>query len=249
MNLLQELRNLLEPALLAIAPDAAKVPEYAAMVKAVADAKNGDYQANFAMPLAKVLGQKPQDLAKAIVDRVLPNDMLDSATVAGPGFINLKLNAGWLASAVQSIAGDDRLGVAKVSAPKMFVIDLSGPNVAKPLHVGHLRSTIIGDSLVRILRHLGHTVVGDNHLGDWGTQFGILIHGYKHHRDDASYTADPVRELSRLYVHIRNLAKVIGDEDEAGGDIMDACRKETAKLHAGDSENVALWNQFIPHCL
>ncbi len=249
MNLLLRIRGLFEPVLKSIAPDAAKVPEYAAMVKAVADAKNGDYQANFAMPLAKVLGQKPQDLAKAIVDRVLPNDMLDSATVAGPGFINLKLNAGWLASAVQSIAGDDRLGVAKVSAPKMFVIDLSGPNVAKPLHVGHLRSTIIGDSLVRILRHLGHTVVGDNHLGDWGTQFGILIHGYKMLRDDAAYKLDPVRELARLYVLIRQMAKASDDEDEGTGEIMESCRRETAKLHAGDPENTALWNEFMPACL
>ena len=249
MNLLQELRNLFKPVLQAIAPDAAKVPEYAAMVKAVADAKNGDYQANFAMPLAKVLGQKPPELAKAIVERVLPNEMLESAVVAGPGFINLKLKTSWLASKLQTIAGDDRLGVTRVSHPKTFVIDLSGPNVAKPLHVGHLRSTIIGDSLVRILRFLGHTVIGDNHLGDWGTQFGILIHGYKHLRDDAAYRKDPVRELARLYVLIRQMAKAADDDDEGTGEIMDACRKETAKLHAGDPENVALWHEFMPHCL
>ena len=249
MNLLNELRNLFEPVLQSIAPDAAKVPEYAAMVKAVADAKNGDYQANFAMPLAKVLGQKPQELAKAIVDRVLPNEMLESAVVAGPGFINLKLKASWLAEQVQAIAGDERLGVAPVTTPRTFVIDLSGPNVAKPLHVGHLRSTIIGDSLVRILRFLGHTVIGDNHLGDWGTQFGILIHGYKHLRDDAAYHKDSVRELARLYVLIRQMAKASDDEDEGTGEIMEACRRETAKLHAGDAENTALWNEFMPSCL
>ncbi len=249
MNLLQELRNLFKPVLQAIAPDAAKVPEYAAMVKAVADAKNGDYQANFAMPLAKILGQKPPELAKAIVERVLPNDMLESAVVAGPGFINLKLKSSWLAEKLQRIAGDERLGVSPVAKPRTFVIDLSGPNVAKPLHVGHLRSTIIGDSLVRILRFLGHTVIGDNHLGDWGTQFGILIHGYKHLRDDAAYRTDTVRELARLYLLIRQMAKAADDEDEGTGEIMDACRKETAKLHAGDAENVALWHEFMPHCL
>jgi len=249
MNLLRELRDLFEPVLKAIAPDAAKVPEYAAMVKAVADAKNGDYQANFAMPLAKVLGQKPPELAKAILDRVLSNKIFESAVVAGPGFINLKLKTSWLAEKLRKIAGDERLGVSLVSKPRMFVIDLSGPNVAKPLHVGHLRSTIIGDSLVRILRFLGHTVVGDNHLGDWGTQFGILIHGYKHLRDDAAYRVDPVRELARLYLLIRQTAKAADDEDEGTGEIMDSCRRETAKLHAGDPENVALWNEFMPHCL
>ena len=249
MNLLQELRNLFKPALQAIAPDAAKVPEYAAMVKAVADAKNGDYQANFAMPLAKILGRKTPELAQAIVDQVLPNEILESAVVAGPGFINLKLKASWLAERLQSIVSDDRLGVIPIARPRMFVIDLSGPNVAKPLHVGHLRSTIIGDSLVRILRFLGHSVIGDNHLGDWGTQFGILIHGYKHLRDDAAYRKDPVRELARLYLLIRQMAKAADEDDEGSGEIMDACRKETAKLHAGDEENVALWNEFIPHCL
>jgi hypothetical protein len=106
-----------------------------------------------------------------------------------------------------------------VAKPKTFVIDLSGPNVAKPLHVGHLRSTIIGDALVRILRFAGHTVIGDNHLGDWGTQFGILLYGYKHHRDDAAFAADPVRELLRLYIHVRNLAKVAeGEDEDAAGD-------------------------------
>ena len=249
MNLLNELRHIFEPSLVAIAPDPAKLPDYLGMFKPTTDPKHGDYQANFSMSLAKVLGKKPLELAKEIIDSLPANDLIESATVAGPGFINLKLSDAWIAKHVQRIATDTRLGVAHATKPRTYVIDYSGPNVAKPLHVGHLRSTIIGDALVRILRFLGHSVVGDNHLGDWGTQFGILIHGYKHHRDDASYTADPVRELSRLYVYIRNLAKVIGDEDEAGGDIMDACRKETAKLHAGDPENVALWNQFIPHCL
>ena len=249
MNLLHEVRNLFEPILKALVPDAAKVSDYAAMVKAVADSKNGDYQANFAMPLAKVLGQKPPALAQAIIDKLPPNDLLESASVAGPGFINLKLKANWLALQLQEIARGDRLGIGRVSKPRTFVIDLSGPNVAKPLHVGHLRSTIIGDSLVRILRFLGHTVVGDNHLGDWGTQFGILIHGYKHLRDDAAYRQDPVHELARLYVLIRQMAKAADDEDEGTGEIMDACRRETAKLHAGDPENAALWQQFMPHCL
>jgi arginyl-tRNA synthetase len=249
MNLLTELRTLFAPALTALAPDPAKVSDYLGMVKPSGDPKNGDYQANFAMAMGKTLGRKPQDVAADIVAKLPKNDLLESATVAGPGFINLKLSDGWIAKQVQAIAADDRLGVAKAAQPKTFVIDLSGPNVAKPLHVGHLRSTIIGDALVRILRFLGHTVIGDNHLGDWGTQFGILIYGYKHHLDKAAFEKDPVRELARLYVHVRNLAKVTGEEDEGGGDVMEACRQETAKLHAGDPENVGLWKLFMPACL
>jgi arginyl-tRNA synthetase len=188
-------------------------------------------------------------VAAEVIAKLPANDLIESATVAGPGFINLRLTAAALAAGVRAMAADDRLGIAKTAAPKTFVIDYSGPNVAKPLHVGHLRSTIIGDALARLLRFLGHAVVGDNHLGDWGTQFGILLYGYKHHRDDAAFAADPVEELARLYVHVRSLAKVEGDEDEAGGDVMEACRRETAKLHAGDPENVALWKRFMPACL
>jgi arginyl-tRNA synthetase len=249
MNLLTELRSLFEPALLAVGADPAKVPDYLGMVKPSADARNGDYQANFAMALGKVLGKKPQDVAKEIIDATPTDGVIEPPTVAGPGFINLKLSDAWIAEQVQKIAASDRLGVATADKPKTFVIDYSGPNVAKPLHVGHLRSTIIGDALVRLLRFLGHTVVGDNHLGDWGTQFGILIYGYKHHLDKTAFDADPVRELARLYIHVRNLAKVSGDEDEGGGEVMEACRQETAKLHAGDAENVGLWKLFMPACL
>jgi len=250
MNLLGEIKKLFEPVLTEMVPDRAEVPRFLDMVKQSQDAKNGDYQANFAMPLGKVLNSKPQDVAKAILAKLLANDLVESAVVAGPGFINLKLRNDWLAKQIQELAIDERLGVVPAKTPTRFVIDLSGPNVAKPLHVGHLRSTIIGDALVRLLRFLGHVVVGDNHLGDWGTQFGILIHGYKHHRDDEAFQKDPVRELARLYILVRNLAKVTDEDDEAGmGDVMDACRKETAKLHAGDPENVALWKLFIPACL
>ena len=250
MSLLAAVRDLFEPILTELSPDRAKVADYLAMVKPAANAEHGDYQANFAMALAKAVSQKPPELAKTIIAKIPANDLIESATVAGPGFINIKLKPSYLESRIAAMAKDARLGVPTVAKPKSFVIDLSGPNVAKPLHVGHLRSTIIGDALVRILRFCGHTVVSDNHLGDWGTQFGILIYGYKHHRDDAAFAADPVRELARLYIHVRNLAKTTDDDEEtAGGDIMDACRHETAKLHAGDPENVALWQKFMPACL
>ncbi|HZT80532.1 MAG TPA: arginine--tRNA ligase, partial [Gemmataceae bacterium] len=148
--------------------------------------------------------------------------------------------------------------------PKTFVIDYSSPNVAKPMHVGHLRSTIIGDALARLLRFLGHRVIADNHLGDWGTQFGMLLYGYKHFRDEAALKADPVREMARLYVLVREMTKAAGEEEEdekesakskyteaereSARKVLEACRQETAKLHAGDPENVRLWQQFMPWC-
>jgi len=251
MNLLHHVRSLFEPVLAAVAPDPAKVADYLGMVKPAANADHGDYQANFAMALGKAAGKKPPELAKEVVAALPPNDVLEAAAVAGPGFINLRLKSDFLATTVRRIATHPRLGVEPAAVARTFVIDYSGPNVAKPLHVGHLRSTIIGDALVRVLRFLGHTVIGDNHLGDWGTQFGILLYGYKHHRDDAAFAADPVRELARLYVHVRGLAKVAADDDDGPADdaVMRACQQETAKLHAGDAENVALWRRFMPACL
>jgi arginyl-tRNA synthetase len=154
---------------------------------------------------------------------------------------------------VRAAEQDERKGVALAAVPRRYVIDYSGPNVAKPLHVGHLRSTIIGDSLARLLRFLGHTVVGDNHLGDWGTQFGMLLYGYKHYRDDLALATDPVQEFARLYVLMRKMSRAADNPDDPGHAaakvIADACRHETAKLHAGDAENVGIWQQFMPHCL
>jgi arginyl-tRNA synthetase len=125
--------------------------------------------------------------------------------------------------------------------------------VAKPLHVGHLRSTIIGDALARILEFLGHRVITDNHLGDWGTQFGMLIYGYRNFLDKEAYERDPVRELARVYVAVRNAIKAAGggtdDEEEAVNPVAEACRQETAKLHAGDPANRALWEEFMPHAM
>src|SRR5438552_14526332 len=107
--------------------------------------------------------------------------------------------------------GADTLGVEPAAGPRTYVVDYSSPNVAKPLHVGHLRSTIIGDALTRLLRFLGHQVVTDNHLGDWGTQFGILLYGYKNFLDREAYARDPVGELARLYLHVRKLFRKKGE--------------------------------------
>jgi arginyl-tRNA synthetase len=227
-------------------PDAAA---YAGLVKPTQGPRHGDYQANCAMPLAKLLGQKPRDLAQRLADRLERADLIETPTVAGPGFINLRLRDSWLAEQVQKIGHDPRIGVAALEQPRTLVIDFSSPNVAKPMHVGHLRSTIIGDALARLFRFLGHRVITDNHLGDWGTQMGVLLYGYKHFRDEERLRIDPVREMARLYVHVRNLMKVDEEEAEtAPNPIADAVRRETALLHAGDSENRALWEMLMPWC-
>ncbi|MHB1425669.1 MAG: arginine--tRNA ligase [Gemmataceae bacterium] len=250
MNVLNLLQRKLQEALTGLVADPAP---YAAMLKAAQDRRFGDYQANCAMPLKKELGGDARQIARTIAARLQLEDVLEPPAIAGPGFINLRLRDEWLARQVRHMAGDDRLGVAPVESPRTFVVDFSSPNVAKPMHVGHLRSTIIGDALARLLRFLGHRVITDNHLGDWGTQFGMLLHGYKHFLDAQAFRIDPVRELARLYVHVRNqIEKTVnahGEEEEDPNDpIARAAREETAKLHAGDAENLRLWREFMPHC-
>jgi arginyl-tRNA synthetase len=250
MNILHALEQRLGTALSGLVADPAP---YAAMVKPSGDALRGDYQVNCAMPLSKSLGEKPLEVARKIVDRLDLGDMLEAPTVAGAGFINLRLRTDWLAKQLQAMAVGDRLGVDPVVPARTIVIDYSSPNVAKPLHVGHLRSTILGDALTRLLRFLGHHVLTDNHLGDWGLQFGTLLYGYKHLLDREAFARDPVNELNRLYKEVRKQFKKREKEDDEGeavdDPVQDACREETAKLHAGDPENVALWNRFMPHCL
>jgi len=245
MNPLTQIQDKFRSALAGLTAD---VEPYVAMVKPAQDPRHGDYQANCAMSLAKVLKKKPRDLAQEIVDRLELGDLLDKPEIAGPGFINLRLQSPWIAGRLQEMARSDRLGVEPAAKSRTLVIDFSSPNVAKPMHVGHLRSTIIGDALASLFRFLGHTVVTDNHLGDWGTQFGILLYGYKNFRDDQAFKADPVRELARLYLHVRTQMKA-GEEEEGQDPVSEAARQETAKLHAGDPENVALWKMFMPACL
>ncbi len=248
MNIQHQLQERLQRALTGLVPDPAP---YVAMLKPAQDARFGDYQANCAMSLAKVLGKQPRAIAQEIVERLLLDEVLATPEIAGPGFINLRLRNDWLAKQIQAMAADTRLGVAKVATPRTYVIDYSSPNVAKPMHVGHLRSTIIGDALTRLFRFLGHTVITDNLLGDWGTQFGIILYGYKHHLDPEAFAADPARELARLYKFVTKMFKKKDDEDD-GPDpedpIREACRQETAKLHAGDEENNRLWKTFMPYC-
>jgi arginyl-tRNA synthetase len=204
MNLLAEIRARFQPAIQALGVEAAAAED---QVRRSQDAKFGDYQANCAMPLGKQLGRPPKDVAAALVERLDVADLCQPPEIAGPGFINLRLRDEWLASQLMTLGRDDRLGVPLAARTKTYVIDYSAPNVAKPMHVGHIRSTVIGDSLYRTLAFLGHRVVGDNHIGDWGTQFGMILYGYKNFRNQAAYEQDAVHELARLYRLVNRLVE------------------------------------------
>lgn len=312
MNLLNLLRQRFAPALADLVSDPAPLLD---LIRPAQDSKFGDFQANFAMSLAKQLGRPPREIAQLVVGRLQLDDICEPPEIAGPGFINLRLRNDFLVAQITSICGDDRLGVHPTEKPRHVVVDFSSPNVAKPMHVGHLRSTVIGDSICRILRFAGHRVTSDNHIGDWGTQFGMIIYGYRHFRDPAAFDKHPVQELARLYRLVNQLSdyhetagrlpllrktaaeqlqklqqlEAAGQPDQqkkqlaaarrdvaaaneavsaadellsrvsaspelaaaaaAHPDIVRQAREETAKLHNGDPENLALWNQFLPACL
>lgn len=205
MNLLKEIKTRFTPALSDLVGDT-DLPALLAMIRPAQDAKFGDYQANCAMPLGKRLGKPPREIAEALIESVDLSQLCGDIEVAGPGFVNITINDDVLKTGLATALGDQkRLGIEGASEPKKIIIDFSSPNVAKPMHVGHIRSTVIGDSLSRILRFLGHEVITDNHLGDWGTQFGMIFYGYKHFLDPAAYEADPIAELSRIYRTVRTL--------------------------------------------
>ncbi len=207
-------------------------------IRPTTDARFGDYQVNGVLPLAKALKDNPRKLAEKFVAAFDSEGMTLAPEIAGPGFVNLRLDPRWLERELAAAATDVRLGVAPVANPQTVVVDFSSPNVAKRMHVGHLRSTVIGDAIVRTLRHLGHNVIGDNHIGDWGTQFGILLWAWKQGHDEAALTADPIGELERLYKEGTAAMKA----DEA---IAEACRAELAALQGGEPERRALWERFV----
>ena len=205
MNALALLRSRFAPVLGVWVDDPTELLE---MIRPSQDPKFGDYQANCAMPLGKRLGKPPREVAQDIVDRVDVGDLCDPPEIAGPGFINLRLTDTRIeACLVAALQDEDRLGVEPTARPRVFVMDYSSPNVAKPMHVGHIRSTFIGDSLYRILQFLGHRTISDNHIGDWGTQFGMILFGYKHFLEERCYRDSPVEELGRLYRHVNQLVE------------------------------------------
>ena len=208
-----------------------------AAVSPANDLRFGDYQSNAAMVLAKSRKMNPRALAEQIVG-AWPADAIATVEIAGPGVITFRVKAEVYATRMQSAASDARLGVSPVAHPRTIVLDFSAPNVAKPMHIGHIRSTILGDSLSRIARFLGHKVITDNHIGDWGTQFGMVTWAWKNSLDEPALLANPLAELLRLYRHASDASKA----DES---IREACRLELVKLQQGDAGNFAIWTRCL----
>ena len=196
----------------------------------------GDFQINGVMGAAKKAKQNPRELAQKVAGALSDNAVIESAEVAGPGFINLRLRADFLAQHIQAALNGNGLGIQPVAVPQTVVIDYSSPNLAKEMHVGHLRSSIIGDSIARVLRRLGHNVIAQNHVGDWGTQFGMLVaYMVEQQQDNAAF------ELADLEQFYRN-AKIRFDESP---EFADTARAYVVKLQGGDETVLALWKQFV----
>jgi arginyl-tRNA synthetase len=202
------------------------------------DPRFGDYQTNAALVLGKQRGENPRDVAAKIVAHLDVADLCEPPTVAGAGFINFTLRPGAIAEKTLEILRDERLGVADTESPRRIVIDFGSPNVAKPMHVGHIRSTVLGDALARIATFLGHEVIRDNHIGDWGTQFGMVIFGWKNLLDQRALQQNPLAEIVRIYKETN--ARAASDPE-----VREACRQELVKLQAGDKENIDIWNECV----
>jgi arginyl-tRNA synthetase len=209
-----------------------------AQLAPTADPRHGDYQSNVAMVLGKKLRENPRRLASGIVEALLAGGREVSAEIGGPGFINFKISREFLSEHLLRLALDERLGVERVKRERTIVIDFSSPNIAKPMHVGHIRSTILGDVLARVARHLGHRVITDNHLGDWGTQFGKVIFGWKHLLNPTNLKADPAAELVRIYREADDLAK-------KDTQVLEECKAELLKLQKGDKQNQQIWQECV----
>jgi arginyl-tRNA synthetase len=199
--------------------------------------KFGDYQANMAMGLAKKLVQQPRSIAQSIVDNLDVAEVCEAPQIAGPGFINFTVKTSYLTTQLQAMHLDSRLGVAVADKPQRVVVDFSSPNIAKEMHVGHLRSTILGDCIARVLEFRGHDVLRLNHVGDWGTQFGMLILYLREAYPQALTTADAL-DLGDIVV-LYQKAKKRFDED---AQFQEAARKEVVKLQVKDPETIAAWN-------
>jgi arginyl-tRNA synthetase len=203
----------------------------------------GDYQFNGIMKLAKVLRQNPRQIALNVVGHIDTTTMIDRVEVAGPGFINIWLKNDWLSQETNAIIDDNRVGVGYIDNPKRVVVDYSGPNMAKQMHVGHLRSSIIGDTLATLLEFLGDDVIRQNHIGDWGTQFGMLI-AYLEEKNTDGNTQE-LKDLEQFYKD----AKVRFDQSP---EFADKAREYVVKIQSGDEHCLKLWQSFIDaslgHC-
>ena len=230
-----QIEQRLQSAVAAVLPDADVT---SIRVRPCPDAKFGDYQCAALMGLAKARKQNPRALAEQVVAKLDVQDLCTKVEVAGAGFLNFHLTPAAVAEALRSALAGEHLFFTRAPQPRTLVIDFSSPNVAKPMHVGHIRSTILGDCLARLFRLLGHHVITDNHLGDWGTQFGMLLVGWKRDLDPAALDVDPIAELERIY-------KKLSAECKETPATLEAARHELVKLQAGDAENLGIWHRMI----
>ena len=208
------------------------------LVRPCPDPKFGDYQSNALMGLAKARKMNPRQLATDVLAKLDVSAWCENVEIAGAGFLNFRLKTAALMAALRSAAAGEHRFFERAANPRTVVVDFSSPNVAKPMHVGHIRSTILGDSLARVLRLLGHHVITDNHIGDWGTQFGKLLVGWKQHLDQNALQADPIAEMERLY-------KLVNSASEADPAVLELARAELVKLQRGDEENLRIWREMI----
>ncbi|MBS5037036.1 MAG: arginine--tRNA ligase [Fusobacterium sp.] len=200
--------------------------------------KFGDFQTNFAMMNSKIIGGNPRKIAEEIVNEIgTCNHLIEKLEIAGPGFINIFLKDEYLGEYVSKMT-TEKFEYTELNTKGDVIIDYSSPNIAKRMHIGHLRSTIIGDAVKRLYNFLGYHTVADNHIGDWGTQFGKLIIGYRKWLDKEAYEKNPIEELERVYVEFSK-------ESENDPSLDDLAREELKKLQDGDKENYALWQEFI----
>lgn len=230
----REIEKRLQQAVLAVVPDA---DLSVVLLRPCPDPKFGDYQASAVMALAKQRKTNPRQLAGEVVAKLDVSDLCEPVEIAGPGFLNFRISNDALTAEMNRLVASDSL-VEQTATPSTVVVDFSSPNVAKPMHVGHIRSTGIGDAIQRILRLLGHRVITDNHIGDWGTQFGKLIVGWKTQLNRAALAEDPIAEMERLY-------KTINEASENDESVLESSREELVKLQSGDEGNRAIWREMI----
>lgn len=231
----QLIEQRLQAAVKTVLPDADTA---AVLVRPCPDPRFGDYQTNALMGLARARKLNPRQLAADVLARLDVADCCEPPEVAGAGFLNFRVQTAALARALQAAARGEHLFFPPAAAPRTVVVDFSSPNVAKSMHVGHIRSTILGDSLARVLRLLGHRVITDNHLGDWGTQFGMLLTAWKRDLNAAALQTDAIAEMERLY-------KQAAAECKTNPAALEAARRELVRLQAGDAENLGIWRRMI----
>ena len=241
MNIRKLLDSLITQALIAAGAE----ENTSAVVKPSARPEFGDYQANGIMSAAKKLKSNPRDLASKVLEHLDLSDIAEKVEIAGPGFLNIHLSNQWLTQQTEKTLNSETLKIETVTSPQTIVIDYSAPNLAKEMHVGHLRSTIIGDAMARVLDFIGHQVIRQNHVGDWGTQFGMLLTYLNEQQQNNTELSMQLADLEKFY----QAAKLRFDDDAV---FAQTARENVVKLQAGDAEYLKLWQQFIDtslqHC-